>query len=511
MRSTSLKDAFENSFNRWCEKPAVTFFRQGQKETSLTYGQLDRDANQFAHTIHEKGVNRGDRVILFVEKSLGGVVAHIALQKIGAVAVPLNPEFKKAEMEYLVNDAAPALVITEPERESLISEIDPDLKIVTVPNRTAYQALDFFRSSADAALSEDIKLEDPALIIYTSGTTGKPKGAVLTQQNLLHDAKNIIDIWEISSADVLCHALPLFHIHGLGFALHTALLTGAHILMLDQFNPSAVLKFLFGGIGGHGCTLFMAVPTMYTKIMDHLEASGEKGLDFSRLRLLTSGSAPLLPKEFNRIKRIFGHEPVEREGMSETGMNFSNPLKGQRKPGSIGIPLPGLEVRIVDPATCEDVAPGATGEIWLKGPGITSGYWRKPKESQETFVDGWFKTGDLGRLDEEGYYYITDRIKHIIISGGENISAKEVESVINSLEEVVESAVVGVPDEKWGEKVVAAVKLKPSVELTVKEIQAQCIQNLHKWKCPKEIVFVDNIPKNTMGKILKEDVKQLFL
>jgi malonyl-CoA/methylmalonyl-CoA synthetase len=511
MGSTSLKEVFEKSFTRWAKRPAVTFFRQDKQETSLTYEELDRDANQLAHTFSQAGVKKGDRVIFFMEKSLIGVVAHIALQKLGAAAIPLNPGFRKTEMAYLLNDAAAALVLTDPQRKSLISEIAPNLKSLTVSSQTAYQTLDFFRSSPQFAPSIAIEPDDPALIIYTSGTTGKPKGAVLTQQNLAHDAKNIIGVWKISSDDVVCHALPLFHIHGLCFALHTALFTGAHTIMLDQFNPALVLNFLSRNIGRYRCTVFMAVPTMYANLMDLYEKSNAEHLDFSHLRLLASGSAPLLVKEFRRIKSIFAMEPVEREGMSETGMNFSNPIAGERKPGSIGLPLPGLQVRIVDPALGEDVEPGRIGELWLKGPGITPGYWRKPKETQETFVDGWFRTGDLGRVDGEGYYYITDRLKHIIISGGENVSAKEVEMVINGVEGVVESAVVGIPDEKWGETVAAAVVLKPGVSPTPDKIKARCRQNLHKWKCPKAILFVDALPRNSMGKILNEEVKKLFL
>jgi malonyl-CoA/methylmalonyl-CoA synthetase len=508
MSTKSLKNLFENSFTHWGEKPSITFLRNGVMETELTYTQLDQDANQLANIFHELGVEKGDRVILFIQKSLITVIAHVALLKLAAVAVPLNPGFRKAEMEYLLNDADAALVLTEPNKETFIREIDPNQKTLTVSTQKSYQALNFFRSAPMASPEVDIKFDDPGLIIYTSGTTGKPKGAVLTQQNLIHDAQNIINIWEISAKDVLCHTLPLFHIHGLCFALHTALLTGAHTLMLDHFNPSTVVQVLSRKRADHTCTMFMAVPTMYSKIMDDL--SGDY-LDFSHFRLLTSGSAPLLVKEFERIKRIFGKEPVEREGMSETGMNFSNPIRGERKPGSIGLPLPGLEVRIVDPTSLDDVVPGRTGEIWLKGPGISPGYWRKPEETQEAFVNGWFRTGDLGRVDEEGYYYITDRIKHIIISGGENVSAKEVETVISTLEGVIESAVVGIPDEKWGEKIVAAVVRKPAADLTLEKIQTICTQNLHKWKCPKKVIFVNEIPKNTMGKILKEEVKKIFL
>ncbi len=353
----------------------------------------------------------------------------------------------------------------------------------------------------------EIGPEDPGLIIYTSGTTGKPKGAVLTSRNLVHDARNIINIWEISDADVLCHALPLFHVHGLCFALHTSLLAGAQILMLDQFSPAAVIETLRKPGGQDACTVFMAVPAMYTGLMAHI---GDRKFDFSHMRLWTSGSAPLLAQDFERIHRLFGNEPVEREGMSETGMNFSNPLQGKRKPGSIGMPLPALEVRMVDPATGADVKPGQTGEIWLKGPAVTPGYWQKPEETAKTFEQGWFRTGDLGNIDEDGYYYLTDRIKHIIISGGENVSPKELESVINQVEGVAESSVVGITDEKWGEKIVAAVVKKPGADVSSAGIQADCKKHLHDWKCPKEITFVEKLPRNTMGKVLKEEVKKLF-
>ena len=241
-----------------------------------------------------------------------------------------------------------------------------------------------------------------------------------------------------------------------------------------------------------------------------MEYLGDERPDFDHMRLWTSGSAPLLAADFERIQQIFGKQPVEREGMSETGMNFSNPLHGQRKPGSIGLPLPGLEVRTVDPASGKDVAPGQTGEFWLKGPAITPGYWRKPDETKKTFEQGWFKTGDLGNIDKDGYYYLTDRIKHIIISGGENISPKEVEAVINRIDGVVESSVVGVFDEKWGEKIVAAVVKKPGADVSPDDIRAMCKRHLHDWKCPKEVNLVQELPRNTMGKVLKEEVKKLF-
>jgi len=529
MNEETLKDCFLNAFSTMGEKKAISFFREGAVETEMTYLELDQDSNRMVNTLRNLDINKGDKVILFLPKSLIFIIAHLALQKIGAVAVPLNPGFKKSEMAYLVHDADAKLVLTGTEQEPIIKEIDPRLNTLLINTETPYQELDFFRSSSGDIASEGIGRSNPGLIIYTSGTTGKPKGAILTQRNLVHDAKNIIRIWEISASDVLCHSLPLFHVHGLCisasdvlchslplfhvhglcFALHTALLAGAHTLMLDQFSPQRVIGLLTQKEGEHACTLFMAVPPMYGKLMDYV-GEKKKRLDFEHMRLWTSGSAPLLIKDFEKITKIFGKEPVEREGMSETGMNFSNPVRGRRKPGSIGLPLPDLEVRIVDIKTFEDVAPGQEGEIWLKGPAITPGYLNKPEETARAFEKGWFRSGDLGKVDEDGYYYLTDRCKHIIISGGENISPKEIEGVINSLDDVLESSVVGIPDEKWGERVVAAIVKKTASGITAGEIQEYCREHLHNWKSPKEIVFVEALPKNTMGKVLNEEVKKLF-
>ena len=507
MNDESLKECFLNAFSTRGEKKAISFFRDGAVETDVTYLELDQDSNRMANTLRDLDVKKGDRVILFLQKSLIFVIAHLALQKIGAVSIPLNPGFKKSEMEYLVSDAEAKLVLTGSDQEAIINEIDPRLAKIVIHTQRPYQDLGFFRSASDDIMREEVEPDDPGLIIYTSGTTGKPKGAILTQRNLVHDAKNIIKTWEITESDVLCHALPLFHVHGLCFALHTALLAGSHVLMLDQFSPQYVIEILTKKEGEYVATVFMAVPPMYGKMMDYI---GEKDLDFKHMRLWTSGSAPLLVKDFEKITKIFGKEPVEREGMSETGMNFSNPVRGVRKPGSIGLPLPGLEVKIVDIETFADVVPGQEGEIWLKGPAVTPGYLNKPEETARAFEKGWFRTGDLGKVDEDGYYYLTDRYKHIIISGGENISPKEVEAVINKLDDVIESSVVGIPDEKWGEKVVAAVVKRVGSEIKADGIQAYCKEHLHNWKCPKEIVFLETLPKNTMGKVLKEEVKKSF-
>lgn len=506
MAEQTLTHLFQETFRKLGDKTAVTFLRKGRRETEISYLQLDQDAARLANAFFALGVSKGDRVVFFFDKSLFFVAAHLAVQKLGAVSVPLNPGFKKSEMAYLLGDVKAGLVLCGPGQEPMIREIDPGVKTLAIDPQARYQDLNFFKSFPETFPPADIRAEDPAVIIYTSGTTGKPKGAVLTQSNLFHDAKNIIQIWKITVSDVLCHALPLFHVHGLCFALHTSLIAGAHVVMLDAFSPETVIPLLLEK-KTLACTLFMAVPSMYAKL---LEVVGDKALDFSHIRLWTSGSAPLLAKDFDRVKRAFGKEPVEREGMSETGMNFSNPLRGKKKPGSIGLPLPGLHARIVNPETFQDVKAGETGEIWLKGPAITPGYWQKPEETAKTFVDAWFRTGDLGRVDGEGYYYLTDRLKHIIISGGENISPKEVESVINRFEGVVESSVIGLPDDQWGERVAAAVVTKPGVKVKPDDLQQFCRLHLHNWKCPKDIRLVETLPRNTMGKVLKEELKNLF-
>ena len=507
MNHTSLTEYFSESFALHKKKTAISFLRNGKLETKLSFIELENAANRMANMFLSVGVEPGDRVILFIDKSLVPVVAHLALQKLGVISVPLNPGFKKTEMAYLLHDAQVKAIVLAPDKETFIKEIDPIPIRIVVESQKAFQDLDVVNNASDELSTVDIQCHDPGLIIYTSGTTGKPKGAILTQQNLVSDALNIINIWELSESDTLCHALPLFHIHGLCFALHTALLAGVHVLLLDRFSPRSVIETLSRQTGDTVCTVFMAVPAMYAKLMEHI---GDKDLNFKQIRLLTSGSAPLLSRDFKRIHDVFGKEPLEREGMSETGMNFSNPLKGNRKPGSIGLPLPAVDVRLVDPDTGMDVKQGQTGEIWLKGPAVTPGYWQKPEETAGVFDEGWFKTGDLGNMDTEGYYYLTDRLKHIIISGGENISPKEIEIIINQMDDILESSVVGIPDDNWGEKAVAAIVRKPGAEVGAEEIQSYCKKQLHSWKCPKEIVFVSELPRNTMGKVLKETVKRFF-
>jgi len=506
-KMVSIAACFKDCFDKNRQKTALTFLRGSKKETQISYLELDQNSNRMANLFLNKGIKQSDNVVLLLDKSLVFVVAYIALQKVGAVCVPLNPGFKKSELTYLLNDAAPALILVNPDKNEMVKQIDGKLPRMVIDAETPFQETTFFRSYSQELEPISLDPDDPGLIIYTSGTTGDPKGAILTQKNLVHDAENVIKIWEISDSDTICHALPLFHVHGLCFALHTMLIAGAHALLLDKFIPEIVIDVLRENEGDLACTVFMGVPAMYSKLMHVLD---NECPGFDHMRLWTSGSAPLLVKDFEKIRENFGREVVEREGMSETGMNFSNPLHGEKKPGSIGIALPGLQVRIVDPKSSVDVASGQVGEFWLKSDSISPGYWKKPKETEETFEHGWFKTGDLGKDDQDGYYYLTDRLKNIIITGGENVSPNEIEAVISRLDEVVETSVVGVVDEKWGEKIVAVVVKTPGsgdVSTAVKDI---CKTYLHDWKCPKEVVIVEKLPRNTMGKILKEELKKII-
>ncbi|MEK6195666.1 MAG: AMP-binding protein [Deltaproteobacteria bacterium] len=507
MMETTFIAALTRSLHQHGEKTALTFVRDSLPGEGIAFGRLNRYVNCFAHSLLEMGVAKGDRVILAMDKCPALLLAHLAIMKIGAISVPLNPGFKKPEMEYFLDDSGAGLVISDAERSKLIHALNLDVENMVMDTSVSLDVLPFFAGDQEGEPDAEVSAEDPALIIYTSGTTGKPKGAVLSHANLLNDAETINQVWEISATDTICHALPLFHVHGLCFAFHTAMLAGSHVVMLDKFETGSVITALSRKQGELACTVFMAVPAMYTRL---IAAVKDEGLDCDHIRLWTSGSAPLMKSTFKSIERVFGRQPVEREGMSETGMNFTNPIKGEKKPGSIGIPLPGVEVRIVDPHTLQDVAAGDIGEIWLKGKSITTGYWQNPKVTADSFCQGWFKTGDLGRVDPQGYFYLTDRMKNIIISGGENISPKEIEAVINQMERVDVAVVVGIPDQRWGEKVVAAVVLKKNADLTAEQVMDICRENLHDWKCPREITFVKEIPRNVMGKVLVDKVRELF-
>ncbi len=508
LKADTLVRALFETFRTKGGETAMVFLRDGQKESEYSYQDMYDHTRRMAGILDGLGVRKGDRVMLLMEKEPFFLFAHLAAQAIGAVSVPLNPLLTEHELSFLVPDCSPCLVICGDSAGRVIDRIGGCVNRLIFEKGREKEIWASFGCACGPELTNiELLPEQTALIIYTSGTTGRPKGAMLTHKNLLHDAQKVMSAWEIGESDTICHALPIFHVHGLCFALHTPLLAGAGVIMLDRFSREVVSKVLSEGYGGTACTFCMGVPSMYERLVGYAE---DNGGNYENLRLIASGSAPLSLRLFELIKTTFGKEPVEREGMSETGMNFSNPVRGIKKAGSIGLPMSGVEVRLVNPETLVDMEHGQTGEIWLKGEGISPGYWNRPEENESAFRDGWFRTGDMAKADKDGYYYLTDRIKNIIISGGENVSPKEVESVIARFEGVADSAVVGIEDELWGEMVCAAVVLEQGGEAAPEEIMDFCRKDLQPWKCPKQVIFVDELPRNSMGKVLNDNVKRFF-
>jgi malonyl-CoA/methylmalonyl-CoA synthetase len=338
---------------------------------------------------------------------------------------------------------------------------------------------------------------EPVCILYTSGTTGRPKGATLTDLNLAATVEALHEAWGLGSDDVLLHALPLFHVHGLFIAACGALRAGSSMILLPCFDVDVVLEHL------PESTVFMAVPTMYHRLVQSEKL--RPGL-CSGMRLFTSGSAPLSAQDFADFHQCTGHTIVERYGMTETGITISNPLNRERKPACIGFPLPRVEARIVDRETATDVARGEVGEIWMRGPSVFQGYFGKAEQTAESFVDGWFLTGDLARQDEDGYFQIVGRARDMIISGGLNVYPAEIEQVLNAIDGVEESAVVGLPDPDLGERVTAAIVRKPASRVVEEAVIAAARQRLAPYKCPRGVVFVESLPRNAMGKVEKQQL-----
>ncbi len=343
--------------------------------------------------------------------------------------------------------------------------------------------------------------EATAAILYTSGTTGRPKGAMLTHRNLAANADALHEAWGWDASDILVHALPLFHIHGLFVAVNGVLRAGASMIFLPRFDPELVIDAL------PRATIFMGVPTMYHRLAEHPRLTTDL---CQRMRLFVSGSAPLSVPDFMAFRERSGHTILERYGMTETGMNISNPLRGPRKPGSVGLPLPGVQVRLVDPETNADVSQGEVGEIWLRGPNIFAGYFGAPEKTAESFTEGWFRTGDLAMQDADGYYFIVGRLKDMVISGGLNVYPAEVENVLDAIPGVEESAVIGLPDADFGERVAAAIVRRAGAQLTEDRVIAEARAHLASYKCPKTVAFLDALPRNAMGKVEKNRLRELL-
>jgi malonyl-CoA/methylmalonyl-CoA synthetase len=471
---------------------------------SCSWREADEQSARMVSCLAGVGVKIGDRITVQVEKSPENVFLYLASLRGGFVYQPLNLAYRRSELEYLLGDAEPACLVCRPQDEGDMREIAAAAgtqAVLTLADTGEGSLIERSRSARSDFATVPREGDDVAAMLYSSGTTGRPKGVMLTHRNLTANAESLVAEWGFTSADRLLHALPMFHVHGLFVALHCALLSGASMRFLPRFEARTVMRYL------PECTVFMGVPTYYTRLL----AEPEFGAEICRsMRLFVAGSAPLLAETFTAFRRRTGHTILERYGMTETGMNTSNPLHGERRMGSVGLPLTGVSVRVADQTSGEELPRGVVGELQIKGDNVFAGYWKAPEKTAEEFTaDGWFRTGDLGVIAEDGYVSIVGRAKDLIITGGLNVYPKEIELCIDDMPGVEESAVVGVPHPDFGEAVTAFVKRSRGVS-TVSEtdVIAHVRANLANFKVPKRVVFVDDLPRNAMGKVQKNLLRE---
>jgi len=471
--------------------------------SSLSHDDVASGTARHAAALVAVGVKPGDRVAAQVEKSIEAVFLYIGCVRAGAVFLPLNTAYMPAELDYFLRDAEPALVVASPDRRETIEQLahrtGARVETLGVHGEGTFAAL---AASLDASSWKTVERtpDDLAAILYTSGTTGRPKGAMLTHGNLRSNAETLVDAWRFTSADVLIHALPMFHTHGLFVATNVALLAGAGMGFLPKFNPGEVLDWM------SRATVLMGVPTFYTRLLDDARLTRETA---SGMRLFISGSAPLLADTHRAFAERTGHAILERYGMTETGMNTSNPFDGERVPGSVGPALKGISVRVTEPESGAPLGTDEIGMIEVRGPNVLSGYWKKPEATKESFrEDGFFITGDLGKIDRNGYVWILGRGKDLVITGGFNVYPKEVELEIDALAGVNESAVIGVPHSDFGEAVVAIVVPEKGAVPDEAAIIADLRKRLAAYKVPKRIIVVDELPRNTMAKVQKNLLRE---
>lgn len=447
---------------------AGVVLRSGDR--SLSRDRLRSEAGQVAGGLARLGVKPQDRVAIYAANSLDWLIAYLGVLRAGACAVMLNPDYHAAEAEHILHDSDPSLVVADAPRAGIAGKL----------GRRTVAVEDLPRSEPPPI--PHLTPESPAAILYTSGTTGRPKGAVLDHGNFLAQGRGALEVWRWTEKDVLVHALPLFHLHGLGMGLHGTLLSGGSAVVIP-FAPERVVHELT-----HGGTMLFGVPSMYQRLCEWLEANPT---DLAHVRVFVSGSAPLPPALFERCARLLGQAPVERYGITEGGIVVTNPYDGPRRPGRVGYPFPGVEVRL-----------GELGEVQLRGGQVFSGYWRNPQATAEAFTpDGFFRTGDVGEIGDDGSLAIRGRIKELIITGGFNVYPREVELVLEDHPSVHEVAVCGVPSERWGEEVTAFVVASGSAPLVESELIAFAHERLASFKCPKRVVRVETLPRNAMGKV----------
>jgi len=477
--------------------PAQPFLETATR--SYSYGDLERLSAALGHHLQACGAGKGDRIAVQVEKSPQAVFLYLACLRIGAVYLPLNTGYTLRELDYFFGDAEPRVIVCDPSRHSEVTELAGSGTAVLTLDAEGQGSL--MAGATSEANLEPVPCEsdDLAALLYTSGTTGRSKGAMLSQRNLASNALALRTTWGFTGDDVLLHVLPIYHTHGLFVAINTVLLAGARMIFMPRFDPDAVIDAL------PRATVMMGVPTYYTRLLAREDFTAATARS---VRLFISGSAPLLEETFNAFEARTGQRILERYGMTETGMNTSNPLHGERRAGTVGLPLPDVAVRAAD----DDGKPLAAGEVGVlevRGPNVFGGYWRMPdRTAQEFRDDGFFITGDIGVISEDGYVSIVGRAKDLVISGGLNVYPKEVESLIDRLPGVVESAVIGLPHPDFGEAVTAVVVRQPGATITESDIVGAARAELAGFKTPKLVLFAEALPRNSMGKVQKNVLRE---
>jgi malonyl-CoA/methylmalonyl-CoA synthetase len=484
------------------ERPCLT----GPEGDVISYGQIQARSAQLAHLLRARGVQAGDRIAVQVEKSAEVILLYLAVLRLGAIYLPLNTAYTLAELEYFLEDSTPRVLVCDPARAEALSLLARRMGVGSVETLGADGRAGTLSAAADALPDTFADVArtgaDLAAILYTSGTTGRSKGAMLTHGNLLSNAQALRDAWHFSAEDRLLHALPVFHIHGLFVAINVTLAAGASALLLPKFDPDQIFRHL------PATSVLMGVPTFYVRLLQDARLTPA---NTANIRLFVSGSAPLLAETHRAWQAHTGQAILERYGMTETGINTSNPYEGERRAGTVGLPLPDVELRIVDLETHSTLGGGALGVIEIKGPNVFAGYWGNPEKTRSEFHDGYFITGDIGQIDERGYLHIVGRGKDLIISGGYNVYPKEIEDEIDALAGVAESAVVGLPHPDLGEGVTAIVVPKPLRSALSETVMLERLrERLARYKCPKRILFVEDLPRNTMGKVQKNVLRSTY-
>ncbi len=470
----------------------------------LTYAALVVETGRMANALVALGVRPGDRVAVQVDKSARNLILYLASLRMGAVYLPLNTAYTLTELDYFIGDAEPALVVCDPASQAGVEALAAKVGAKTATLDGAGEGSLAVLADSQPADFQTLDLAGDALaaIVYTSGTTGRSKGAMLSHDNLASNARTLVGAWRFTADDVLIHALPIYHVHGLFVATNVLLMVGGTMLFLPAFDAEAILKL------APRATALMGVPTFYTRL---LKQPGLTRQACANMRLFVSGSAPLLAETHREWRERTDHAILERYGMTETGMNVSNPYDGERRAGTVGFPLPGVEIRVVDEQTGAPLPAGEIGMIEVRGPNVFSGYWRMPdKTAQEFRPDGFFITGDLGVIDADGYVSIVGRGKDLVITGGLNVYPIEVEALIDALPGVVESAVVGLPHTDFGEAVTAVVATGGKPAPSEAQVLAALQDQLAGFKRPKRVLFVDELPRNTMGKVQKAALRDRF-